>query len=67
MTLLYRVGDDITIEMSSDALRWVEGAIDEMLNGIVTSEVEREARGFANAIRAHLQHIETQNDNSDLI
>jgi hypothetical protein len=77
MTLFYRVGDEIVIEMSPKAWKRVEGAIwDNMIayngNGPGLDPVlDRELTCFANAIRAHLQHVAQPvppaADNMDLV
>ena len=71
MTLLYRVGDEIAIEASAEALDFVLRAITQHL--VTYPQVHRpklktEVIGFANAIRAHLQHLQqVPSDNMDLV
>jgi hypothetical protein len=66
MTLLYRVGDEIVIEASPETLEIVQRLV-ESCDWTCTLRTQIELCNFANAIRAHLQHTKTRNDNSDLI
>lgn len=58
MTLLYRVEDEIAIEMSSEAWGHVVDAMGYYLaQGYPNAKIHRELKTFLNAIRSHLQHL----------
>lgn len=65
MTLLYRVEDEIAIEMSADTFRVVETLVRDAVLGELfpasskgyDTTVFNQLDNFANAIRSHLQHL----------
>jgi hypothetical protein len=81
MTCLYRINDEICIELSYEALRVVERLVrDKLLEQLFPASQETwsdrvfpELSNFANMVRAHLQHSEPAGKlapvitNSDLI
>lgn len=73
MTLLYRVGDELVIEAEPAVWETIECILTECLdNGGVAVHIEPGVTAFVNAIRAHLQHVETSvpiapSDNFDLV
>lgn len=70
MTLLYRVGDEFVIETSPATWEIIQRLI-EGCDWTTTLHTQIELSNFANAIRAHLQHIAPASvkadDNSDLV
>lgn len=56
MTLLYRLHDEILMEASPEMWVEVEKAVNNWLS-VGDARLDRELTGFANAIRAHLQHV----------
>lgn len=56
MTLLYRLHDEILMEASPEMWTEVEKAVNNWLS-VGDTQLDRELEGFANAIRAHLQHL----------
>lgn len=67
MTSLYRVGDEIVIETSPETWGIVQRLV-ESCEWTYTLHTQIELSNFANAIRAHLQHLPTApRGNEDLV
>ncbi len=75
MTCLYRIGDEICIELSYGALGYIEAVVRERIHeygGPSSKPTKAELINFVNMVRAHLQHPEpacklAPLDNSDLL
>ncbi len=57
MTCLYRIGDDICVELSYEAWQVIQNLI-ENCDWTLTLRTQTELQNFANMVRAHLQHPE---------
>lgn len=62
--LLYRVEDEICIEMSPEAWKTIHALVDQWLDERkylgYCGDIEQEIHSLRSAVRAHLQHFEKQ-------